>query len=129
MATHTGDEGLVQIGANTVAEVRSFSLTETTETFDDSSKGDTYRTHKTGKTEWNGTVECWYDETDTTGQVAMTAGANVTLTLLPEGNTTGDDSFSGTATITEYSLSSPEDGIVEASFSFQGNGALTRGTV
>ena len=47
MATHTGSEGTVKVGANAIAEIRSFSIEETADTVEDTSMGDTYRTHKT----------------------------------------------------------------------------------
>ena len=45
MATHTGSEGTVKVGANAIAEIRSYSLEDTADTVEDTSMGDTYRTH------------------------------------------------------------------------------------
>ena len=129
MATHTGDEGSVAIGANTIAEVMSFTLNENIELLDDSAKGDVSKTHLNGKKDWDGTIEAHFDETDTTGQVAMVVGASVTLNLFLMGTATGDTTFTGTATINSVSFDSPEDGIVGANFTFTGNGDLTRGVV
>ncbi len=44
MATHTGSEGTVKVGANAIAEIRSYSLEETADTAEDTSMGDSYRT-------------------------------------------------------------------------------------
>lgn len=126
MATHTGNGGEVQIGANVVAEVLSWSLSEGINVVDDTVSGDTADTHKTGTTNWNGSVSCYWDETDATGQEAMTIGAAVALHLLPDGSTTGDIDFDGNATITAIERSSANNSIVTANFTFQGNGALTR---
>jgi len=46
-----------------------------------------------------------------------------------EGNTTGDHKFSGTVLVTGRTISASYDGLVEASISFQGTGALTESTV
>jgi hypothetical protein len=129
MATHTGNEGVVKIGANTVAEVRSFTVTETAETVDDTVKGDTYRTKKVTFKSWTAEVGVLWDETDTSGQGAMTVGTEVTLNLYPEGDTSGDTYLTGQAIITEREITSDLDGLVEASLSCEGNGALTETTV
>lgn len=132
MATHWGNEGVVKLGANTVAEVTDFEFTETVTTIDDTSMGDTYKSHIAGSgiKEWSGSMTCHWDETDTNGQAAMTVGASVTLNLYPEGATSGDTYWSGTATITSRAQSQKMDGeTIKATFQFQGNGALSRNTV
>lgn len=131
MATHTGTEGSVKIGTDAIAEVRSYTLTEEGETADtttlDNSNG--YRTHKHTLKGWSGDIECFWDETDTNGQVAMAIGSSLTLNLYPEGDTSGDNYYTGTVTVTQIEVAAAVDGIVEAKFSYQGNGALTRGDV
>ncbi len=129
MATHTGSEGLVRISTNTIAEVRSWTLTETADTIEESTMGDSYRTFKTGMKTFTGSVVCYWDELDTTGQMAMTAGASVTLNLFPEGNTSGDTYYTGTVLVTSIEATASFDGMVEATFNFQGTGALTKTTV
>lgn len=132
MATHWGNEGTVKIGSNAVAEITEYEFTETVQPVDDTAMGDSYKTHIAGSgiKEWSGSMTCHWDETDTNGQVAMTPGASVTLNLYPEGATSGDVYWSGTATITERSQSVKMDGeTIQATFQFLGNGTLTRGTV
>jgi hypothetical protein len=129
MATHIGNEGVVQIGSSTViAEVTGFSLTETAAVADDSALGDAADTHIPGSTSWSGEVSCHWDETDTNGQVTLRAGVSVTLKLMPEGSTTGDKIYTGTATVTSFSVNTARNDSVKATFSFTGNGALTLGT-
>ena len=70
-----------------------------------------------------------WDETDTAGQGALTAGAEVTLNLYPEGDTSGDTYLTGSAFVTGRSINSTYDGLVEMSISVQGNGALSQETV
>jgi len=129
MATHAGSEGTVKVGSNAIAEIRSFSIEETAETLEDTSMGDTARTYKPSLTTYTGSLDVFYDETDTTGQGALTIGAEVTLNLYPEGDTTGDVELTGSAIVTSRSINSSFDGLVEMSISVQGNGALTTTTV
>lgn len=128
MATHTGSEGTVKIGSNAVAEIRTFSIDVTADTAEDSTMGDSWRTFKTTLKGWSGSLDCFWDETDTTGQGAIVDGAEVTLNVYPEGATTGDKYYTGTAIVTGTTINSSFDGLVEASFKFQGTGALTLST-
>ena len=128
MATFAGNDGVVKIGSDTLGEVKEFSVTEVAETVEDTSMGDTWRSHKVGLKSWTGSMTCHFDDTDT-AQGNLTVGASVTLNLQPEGSTTGDYLLTGTATVTEVGTSNTIDGIVERSFSFSGNGELTISTV
>lgn len=129
MANHKGSEGVVKVGSNTVAEVRDWSISETAETIDDTTMGDSARTRQVGLTSCSGSITAFWDETDTTGQGAMTVGSAITLNLYPEGETTGDSYATVSAIITEEGKSATMDGMVEATFSWEGNGAVTWGTV
>ena len=128
MATHTGSEGTVKVGANAIAEIRSYSLEETADTVEDTSIGDTYRTHKTTLKSFSGSVDVFWDETDTTGQVALAVGSEVTINFYPEGSTTGDTYYSGTAIVTSKTITGSFDGMVESTINVQGTGALTAST-
>jgi predicted secreted protein len=129
MATHTGSEGTVKVGANAIAEIRSFSIEESADTLEDTTMGDTARTYKSSLTTYTGTVDVLWDETDATGQGALTIGASVTLNLYPEGDTSGDVYYTGTAIVTGRTINSSFDGLVEMSISVQGSGALSQTTV
>tara|TARA_R100001086_G_scaffold41712_3_gene18318 strand:- start:12508 stop:12897 length:390 start_codon:yes stop_codon:yes gene_type:complete len=129
MATHKGSEGLVKIGSNTVAEVTGFSFDETCDTIEDTQLSDSARTFVADYTSFSGSIDCMFDETDSTGQGAMTSGASVALDLFPEGDGSGDTYFSGTAIITSISRANAQGAMVTASFSFQGTGALGTATV
>ena len=91
--------------------------------------GDTARTYKSSLTNYTGTIDVLWDETDTTGQGALTIGAAVTLNLYPEGDTSGDTYYTGAAIVTGRTINSSFDGLVEMSISVQGSGALTETTV
>jgi predicted secreted protein len=128
MANHTGSEGVVKIGTNTLAEVRSWTLTNTADTIEDTTMGDSWRTYKSVLSAFTGSVVCYWDETDTNGQNALTSGSTVTLNLYPEGASTGDKYYSGSAIVTSIERTASFDGMVEATFSFQGTGTLTTST-
>lgn len=128
MATHHGKDGLVKIGSDTVAEVTEFSVESSVDVADDTVMGDPWKTHLPGQKEWSGSLSCFWDESDTNGQEAMTEGASVALKLCPEGYDTGDKYLSGTATITRVTVAASKDGVVTRAFQFQGNGALAWAT-
>jgi len=129
MANHTGVSGLVKVGTATVAEVRSFTLSTTSELLEDTSLTDSSKTYQIGKKGATCSIECFWDETDANGQIAIVEGSQVTMALYPEGATSGDYYFSGTWLITGNSVSTPTDGIIEATFDATLTGALTRDTV
>ena len=129
MANHTGVSGIVKVGSNTVAELRSFTIDTTAELIEDTTLTDSSRTYQFGKKGATVSAECWWDETDTNGQIAMIEGSQVALNLYPEGADSGDYYYSGTWIVGSNSVSTPTDGIIEASFNATLTGALTRGTV
>jgi len=129
MATHTGNEGTVKVGTNAVAEVRSWSLDITSDTVEDTVMGDSYRSHKPSLKSWSGSMDVYIDETDTTGQGAMTVGSEVTVNFYYEGETTGDSYYTGSVIVTSNTLSSSFDGMLEGTIAFTGNGTLTSSTV
>jgi len=127
MATHTGSEGTLKVGANTIGEIRSFSISESADTLEDTSMGDAARTYKSSLTTFTGSVDVFWDEADA-GQMAMTVGASVTFSAYPEGATAGDKYYTGSAIVTGLTINSSFDGMVEASITLQGTGALTLST-
>jgi len=129
MASHKGSEGTVKVGSNSIAEIRSYTLEETADTIEDTSMGDSARTYKSSLTSFSGSVDVLWDETDTSGQGALDIGAEVTLNVYPEGDTSGDTYYSGTVIVTGVNRTGSYDGLVEASISVQGTGALTESTV
>lgn len=127
MATHTGSEGTLKVGANTIGEIRSFSISESADTLEDTSMGDVARTYKSSLTTFTGSVDVFWDEADS-GQMAMTVGASITFSAYPEGATAGDKYYTGSAIVTGLTINSSFDGMVEASITLQGTGALTLST-
>jgi hypothetical protein len=129
MATFAGSGGIIKIGSNAVAEVRSYSIDETMDTLEDTAMGDTSRTYKASLKTFSGSADVFFDDTDTTGQGALTVGSTGTLSILMEGDTSGDHNLSGSILVTGRTITGSFDGLVEASITFQGTGALGEGTV
>lgn len=129
MATHTGSEGTIHVGTNAVAEIRSYNVNENADTIEDTAMGDTARTYKPSLTSFDGTLDVFWDETDTNGQAALAIGGEVTIKFYPEGAASGDTYYSGTAIVTSRSINASFDGMVEMSIGVQGTGALTTATV
>ena len=128
MAIHKGSEGTVHVGTDAVAEIRSYSVEETADTLETTSMGDAARTHLASLTSFSGSLDVYWDEADT-AQIALTVGSSVTIKFYPEGTASSAKYYSGTAIVTGVSRSASFDGLVEASISVQGNGALTESTV
>lgn len=130
MANHHGSEGVIKSGTNALAEVTGFEITETAEFAEDTTLADTSKTYNTTAVKaWSGSLDCFWDETDTNGQVSLTNGANVTIKVAPEGYSAGDTYLSGTALITERTITSQRGSVVTARIAFTGSGALTTTTV
>lgn len=131
MATHTGKDGTIRVGAtDPVGELRSFNINESADTVEDTTMGDTARTRKATLTSWDGSVECYWDETDTSGQVALGVGTEVAdLRFYPEGTDAGDTYYYGACIVTGVSRNVTFDGMIEMSITVEGNGALSTDTV
>ena len=129
MATHTGSAGTVKVGSNAIAELKSWTLDQSQDTVETTKLGDTVKTYSATQSSSSGTMDCFWDETDSNGQVALAIGTTATLNLYPEGATSGDTFYSGSAIITSVGVSQSHDGIVERSFGFQITGAITIATV
>tara|TARA_R110000822_G_scaffold77336_1_gene185575 strand:+ start:350 stop:736 length:387 start_codon:yes stop_codon:yes gene_type:complete len=128
MATHAGSEGVVFSGSNQINEVRSYTISETGETLEDTSMGDTSRSYLASLKTFTGSLDVYWDETDA-GQGDIIVGATIVFNLYPEGNATGDTYYTGNAIVTEKSVTGSFDGLVEMSVSVQGTGALSETTV
>jgi len=127
MATHHGKEGVVKAGGTGIGELTGFTLETTADVVEDTQLSDSTKSFLAGRTSFSGTLEMSYDETDSPQQT-LTAGTSISFVLGAEGDGSGDEIFSGSGIITGMSVSVPLDGITTRSVTFQGTGALTRGT-
>ena len=128
MATFSGSAGVVKAGGNTIGEIRSFTVDQTGDTVEDTAMGDAARSYKATLNTFTASVDALFDDTDT-AQTAMTIGASLAFLFQPEGSGSGAYQLSGTGLVTGISQTQSFDGLVERSFTVQGTGALTIGTV
>ena len=128
MATHFGKEGVVTAGGTGIGELTGYTLETTADVVEDTQLSDSTKSFVAGRTSFSGTLEMSYDETDSPQQT-LTAGTSISFILAPEGNSSGDETFTGSGIVTGMSVNVTLDGITTRSVTFQGTGALTRGTV
>lgn len=128
MTTYVGNDGIVKVSSDSIGELRSWSLEESADTIEDTVMGDTWKSRQSSHKSFSGSADVYWDPDDT-AQTALTIGSEVTLKLYPEGDTSGDVELTGSAIVTGLTTSASHDGMVETSFTFEGNGALTKGTV
>ena len=127
MATHHGKEGVVKAGGSGIGELTGFTLETTADVVEDTQLSDSAKTFVAGRTSFSGSLEMSYDETDSPQQT-LTAGTTIAFILAPEGNSSGDETFTGSGIVTGMSVNVTLDGITTRSVTFQGTGTLTRGT-
>ena len=128
MATHHGKEGVVKAGGTGIGALTGFTLETTGDVVEDTALTDATKSFVAGRTSFSGTLEMHFDETDSP-QTSLTAGSSIAFILLPEGNSSGDRSFTGTGIVTGMSVNNSMDAIISRTVTFQGTGALTIGTV
>jgi len=122
MGVHIGRDGILKVGGVTVAELRSFSVEETGDTVEDTVMSDTARTFKPTLTSFSGSADVYWNEDDA-GQNALVLNTPVQVGFWPEGNS--GKYYQGNAIVTGISRSASFDGMVEASITLQGTGALS----
>ena len=131
MATFTGVAGLVHWDGDSIGEITSFSLDVNQEPVEDTVISDTARSYQVGILNWSGTAEVFWSDVDS-AQVAMwtelLTPVAKEMIFFPEGSTTGDIKWPGNAIITSHYLTSSTNSMVSLSISFQGTGALVKGT-
>ena len=139
MSTYTGQAGLIKIGSDIVAELRSFTIDQSQDTIETTamqaagnSATAVSRSYKPGLSTFTISGDIYFDGDDT-AQAALEGGLDegglgtaLSFKVYPAGVGSADGkAFSGSAIMTSFSVSSSVDGAVEASFSAQGTGDLT----
>jgi predicted secreted protein len=134
MTAYVGNAGVIQVDddtgtAQTVAEVRSYSIETTADTIEKTVMTNATRQYVKGISTFSGTADVYWDPTHfTTIDINPTVGSVgatnkvVTLRIYPEGSGT---SWSGEVLVTGYTVNGTFDGMIEASISFQGTGAIS----
>ena len=128
MATHHGKEGVVKAGGSGIGELTGFTLETTADVVEDTALTDATKSFLAGRTSFSGSLDMNDDETDSPQQT-LTVGSSIDFILLPEGNSSGDESFTGSGIITSMGVTNAMDAVITRTVNFQGTGTLTRGTV
>lgn len=134
MSSFVGNAGAIKIGGQTVAEVRSYSIELTADTIEQTTMGDATRQYVKGLSSFSGSADVYWDPAHwSTVGLNVTSGAvgaaPVTLAVYPEGDVGATDKIiSGNIIVTGYTVNGSFDGMIEASISFQGTGALSYAT-
>jgi predicted secreted protein len=142
MATLTGNNGrfwLDNTAGGTLKEVvsvRNFSIEITSDTIEKTTMGNDTRQFLKGLSSYSGSADLYFD----TANFGATATGNIITILNPAissaavGDSTASfevylnetsNKLSGEVIVTGFTINSSMDGMVEASVSFQGSGALT----
>jgi hypothetical protein len=129
MATETSASGVLKVGSTEIAEVTGYSITYTSDTAEDTVMGDSARTYKPTLKSYTASIDCMYDQTDTTGQGALDVGSEITYSLYPSGETSGDIYYTGSGIITSKAISGSVGEMISATFEVQGSGDLTESSV
>lgn len=137
MSILTGNNGVVKIdnasGTPTaIAAVKNYSVEIKADTIETTSMGTDARTYVKGLSSFSGSADVYFDPANYTGGASVVAALNptqgsvgdipLTIELYLDGSS---KKFSGEVIVTGYSVKSSMDGLVEASISFQGSGAMT----
>jgi len=148
---YSGSTGTIYIDDTAVASLRSFSIEETQEVIDATTMsvtGVAFRSNKPTFKAVNGSAEVFWSAIEPADGAGnhddknITSGANaiadtqpgsteVTVNFWPTGDDQYEIGYSFPALITSRTISSSVDGMVEASITFTGTGAITKvnGTV
>ena len=115
MSTYAGSDGIVVANNDLIAQVKSWSLEESSEALDCSSIGTSWRQFRPSIKGWGGSIEgFWHD--DDPGQSRITTGSVIELALYPSGQHDTHIFFKGSAIVTSISRQGSFDGMVEVSF-------------
>jgi len=133
MATIYGNNGEIKISSTAVGEVKSWSLTISRDTIEDTSMGDDSKSFVYGKASASGTIEVHFDDDDSaqgTLRDAVLNGTSVALDLFTNNSaTSGTDYYSLTALITSQDVSVEMDSIESRTYNFSATGAVTKSAV
>ena len=138
MAVLTGNNGTISlVSGQTVAATRNFSVEITSDTIETTTMGTDVRTYVKGLSSFSGSADIYFDDAvfDTYESTFNPTASNVGSAAIAVkfyidfASGSGNDSvFQGNAIVTGFTVNSTMDGMVEASISFQGSGAVTFST-
>jgi hypothetical protein len=134
MAVIKGHKGSLRDGSgNKVGELTSFSLSVTQNSEQHNALGEEWANTTATNKSWTVEGSGMYDPDDTYQAAivdeVITGDAVYSVECRAEGDTTGDVAYTGSIVIGEVGIEASSEGVIAFSFSGQGSGALTKGTV
>lgn len=132
MATTKGSSGVIKLAVTggTVAamgEVRSYTITQSADTLEDTVMGDSNRTYLASLKSGTLSAEVYWDDADVV-QLVMDAAADIDFEVYPTGTGSGEKYYTGGGIVTSNEITASFDGMVEGSFEVQISGAVTEAT-
>jgi len=124
MSCISGKNGALSIGGTNVAQLTSWTITQSAETIEASYMGEDWKCVKPGMFSWEGSAEAVFDTTAT----YPTIGAPVAIIAYESGAEEGGtlvSTYSGDAIITSIETSAGVEDMITVSLSFTGDGSLT----
>lgn len=132
---YTGSNGTIYVNGTAVASIRSFSFEETQEIVDATVMAPTlgagsFRTNLATFKSWSGSIDTFWttDDAVTKADLTLQPGPTpVTIVFYPAGETTGEVTYTADAIITQRTINSSVDGMIEASISVTGTTPIVAG--
>jgi hypothetical protein len=132
MATLTGADGVVTFANVAVGSVRNFSVEVTADTIETSVMGNDTRTYVKGMSSYSGSADIYFDPVEFNGNAHFNIGSSsaqvgaspIAAKFYLVNDSTDTVLFANSVVLTGYTVNSSMDGMIEASISFQGSGAL-----
>ena len=133
MAYATGSDAVIKIGSDTLTQCSAFSIDKTVDNAETSAIGTTSKTFVNTLDSWTGSLELFYDESDTATAAILTAAvgnsAAVSVSFYYEGTAAGVDKYlTGNGLISGISWTGEANGVFTASVTITGTGTLTEAT-
>jgi hypothetical protein len=121
MATNRGRFGVIRANDTAIGEVRSYTIRQTAELVEDTYIGLAEKTFFSTIQQWQGSIECFWDETDA-GQILFQPGTEVEMKFYPDA--VDGDYYVGSALIVSKRVIASFDGMIEASIDLLGTTEL-----
>ena len=137
MAYFTGVIAEIRLGdtgtpTDILGQCTSYSVDKSLESVDVSHIGSASKTFTSAQESWSSTMEMSYDPADTSQakllERSVGASTPIFVSYYYEGATVGDKYLTGQGFLTGISWSQEPNGVITASVSIQGTGALTEDT-
>ena len=110
-----------------IGEVRSYNIETALGTIDASTIATNWKKYLVGQASWSGSLELFYDPTDSAQSALVSnamAGTLCTLTIQPLGAGSGKPQLAGSCYVTGMTISGATEDAVGLSITFQGTDPL-----